>query len=105
MMSTPTFSAAAFESFLKSFKSSSASEATTRNALQGLHIEDDDGGSDEYDFMEDVDGGDGNAARPARQHRRDPKLKYMEVLQGVADRAVSEVLIDLDDLESVRRSY
>jgi hypothetical protein len=53
--------------------------------------------------MEDVDGGDGNAARPPRQNRRDPKLKYMEVLQGVADRAVSEVLIDLDDLESVRR--
>ena len=32
---------------------------------------------------------------------RDPKLKYMEILQDVADRKVSEICIELDDLDIV----
>lgn len=32
---------------------------------------------------------------------RHNKLKYMQVLQGVADRTQNEVLIDLNDLEAV----
>jgi DNA replication licensing factor MCM7 len=33
--------------------------------------------------------------------RIDPKLKYMRMLQNVADRKVSQVLIELDDLAAV----
>jgi hypothetical protein len=36
--------------------------------------------------------------RAARIH---PKLKYMRMLQNVADRKISQVLIDLDDLTAV----
>ena len=33
--------------------------------------------------------------------RIDPKLKYMRMLQNVADRNLSQILIDLDDLAAV----
>ena len=49
--------------------------------------------------MEDVDA-DGRTRR-RREGQGDPKKKYMDVLQGVADRTISEVLIELDDLEKV----
>lgn len=95
-------SVAAFEDFLASFKfSSSASEASATNALQDLNI-DEDGLSDEYDFMDDAAEGAINARRSGRGGRdRDPKKKYMEVLQKVADRQTSEVCIELDDLDTV----
>lgn len=31
-----------------------------------------------------------------------PRLKYKEILQQLVDRAVNEISIDLDDLQSVR---
>lgn len=48
--------------------------------------------------MDDVD--DGKAARHAGQHK-EPKRKYMDMLQKVADRQISEVTIELDDLDNV----
>ena len=88
-----------FEDFLTHFKSSSAAgEGGAASALQDLHL-DDDTLSDDYDFMEDVDGD--NRTRRRENQQRDPKKKYMELLQQVADRAISEVLIELDDLETV----
>jgi hypothetical protein len=33
--------------------------------------------------------------------RPNPKLKYMRILQNVADRSVSQIVIDLDDLAAV----
>ena len=68
------------------------------NALEHLHLEE-DGLSDEYDFMEDVE--DGKAARQKPGQYPDPKRKYMDMMQQVADRKLSEVTIDLDDLENV----
>ena len=93
---------AQFEEFLTSFKSSaSASEASATNAFRDLII-DEDGLSDEYDFMDDVaDGNGGTRSNQRRTNERNPKKKYMEMLQKVADRHTSEVVIELDDLDAV----
>lgn len=91
-----------FEDFLTSFKSSAAAtESIATNALQDLHIDDEDL-SDDYDFMDDV----GGEVRPRRGRggQDEPKKKYMEMLQQVADRTTSEILIELDDLEDVSYS-
>ncbi|KAI9842011.1 MAG: Mcm2-7 hexameric complex component [Thelocarpon superellum] len=93
---------AAFEDFLKGFKSSaSTTEAAAATALEDLNI-DDDGLSDEYDFMDDVGEGNGTRRRARRTHG--PKLKYMEILQKVADRRTAEVTIELDDLDAFEKS-
>jgi hypothetical protein len=76
---------------LRTFKSS-AVEAV--DALQGLQINEEDF-DEEYDFM-DESGDETNTPR-----RTDPKLKYMRLLQHVADRTVSQITIDLDDLDAV----
>jgi DNA replication licensing factor MCM7 len=93
--------AAAFQDFLKSYKSSSTEAA---DALQDLNLEEDgDGLSDEYDFMEDADGD--SAGQRTRRREKHPKLKYMQMLQDVADRKQSHILIELDDLDTVRPSH
>jgi DNA replication licensing factor MCM7 len=46
--------------------------------------------------MEDADAG--NARTRANQH---PKVKYIKLLQDVADRKVSDIVIELDDIEQV----
>ena len=48
--------------------------------------------------MDDVT--DGKPARHAAQLKK-PKIKYMDILQKVADRQISEVTIELDDLDNV----
>ncbi len=75
-------------------------EALARNALQDLNLQDEDL-SDEYDFMDDVADGD-RVSRRGPEGAQDPKLKYMKILQDVANRDVSEILIELDDLHAVR---
>ena len=50
--------------------------------------------------MDDVADSNG-ATRSSRRNRRDPKRKYMEMLQQVADRHISEICIELDDLDTV----
>lgn len=50
--------------------------------------------------MDDSDGGDAGAR--SRRSDRHPKVKYLKSLQDVADRVTSQVLIELDDLDSVR---
>lgn len=92
--------AAAFEDFLRTFKSSGTSEAA--NALQDLNLDDEDGTSDEYDFMDDVEGGDAGRISRREQRSRDPKMKYMGLLQDVADRKRPHITIDLDDVDLVR---
>lgn len=82
----------AFKDFLKSFKSfESASEAAATEAIQGLRI-DGDRTDDEYDFMDDVE---------TDAPRRDPKTKYMRILQDIANRDRNNILIELDDLATV----
>jgi len=95
----------AFRDFLESFKSSeSASEETAADAIDGLRIDGDgDGTSDEYDFMDDADDGNGTQSRRKEQSLRD-KRKYMTLLQDIADRVKSNILIELDDLDLVSAS-
>lgn len=88
----------AFIDFLHTFKTSqSRSEDTAADAIEDLNL-DGDGTSDEYDFMDDVEGDDG---RERRRRKAADKEKYMTVLQEVADRESSNVVIELDDLDLV----
>lgn len=90
----------AVKDFLNTFKSmQSSSEAAATEALQDLNI-DEGRTSDEYDFMDDADEMDGANTRGASR-RQSPKLKYMQILQDVANRDKSHLQIDLDDLEIV----
>lgn len=90
-----------FKDFLQHFKTfESASEAAATEAIEDLHI-DGDGTSDEYDFMDDVEDGNGEQRGERRKHR-EPKLKYMQILQDVANRERPDILIELDDLATVR---
>jgi DNA replication licensing factor MCM7 len=91
----------AFRDFLENFKSSqSRSEEAAAGAIDDLNLEE-DRTSDEYDFMDDVAEGDGSASRRAGRSRP-TKRKYMSILQEVANRERSSILIELDDLEEVR---
>ena len=96
--STANSDLGAFEDFLKSFKSSSTDAA---DALEDLNL-DEDGLSDEYDFMDDAGGA--NPAQRTRRREKHPKLKYMQLLQDISDREKDNILIELDDLEAVRCS-
>ncbi|KUM58825.1 hypothetical protein ACN42_g8322 [Penicillium freii] len=92
-----------FKDFLKGFKTfQSSSEAAATEALEDLNI-DDGQTSDEYDFMDDADETNGANARGARRHR-EPKLKYMQILQDIANRDTSNILIELDDLSVFEKS-
>lgn len=90
----------AFRDFLESFKSSqSASDEAAAEAIDGFHI-DGDGTSDEYDFMDDAENGDATRSRREGRNRPD-KRKYIALLQDIADRVKSNILIELDDLDLV----
>jgi DNA replication licensing factor MCM7 len=87
-----------FKDFLKGFKTfQSSSEAAATEALEDLNI-DEGRTSDEYDFMDDADE---TGANTRVSRRREPKLKYMQILQDVANRDKSNILIELDDLAVV----
>lgn len=65
-----------------------------------MNIDEDDL-SDEYDFMDEDDDEGQNSRRQARSKAKMPKLKYLDLLQKVADRHEEEITIDLDDLAKV----
>lgn len=52
--------------------------------------------------MDDADEENGSRSRP---RRRDPKRKYMELLQDIADRKKDHLYIDLDDLDEVNFNH
>lgn len=64
-----------------------------------MNIDDDDF-SDEYDFAESDEEAQ-NARRAARKETSRQKLKYMDVLQRIANREEDEITIELDDLAEV----
>ena len=66
--------------------------------MQRLNIED-DGLSDEYDFMDDV----ANGAASRRAGGKNTKFKYMQKLRDIAERRVDHILIELDDLQEVKK--
>lgn len=95
---------AAFEDFLKSFKSTAVTEADARDALSNLNMDDDD---EEVD-MNDTPGrrttrSGGARARPRRSKvaAPEPKIKYMVQLQEVSNRERDSVTLELDDLKEV----
>lgn len=90
--------AAGFEAFLSDFKTSP--EQTITHALGNINIDEDDL-SDEYDFMDEDDNAQQQRQR-GKARNRTPQHKYKDMLQELADRKISEVVIDLDDLHSVR---
>ena len=59
--------------------------------------------SDEYDFMDEDEEAEGRRTRD-RARRRLPQYKYREMLQKLADRQIDEVVVELDDLATVRLS-
>lgn len=90
---------AAFEDFLKGFKTSPQDSIT--HAIGQISIAEDDL-SDEYDFMdEDEDDNAHEQRRRQKAAQKGPKHKYDEVMQRLADRSVDEILVELDDVASV----
>ncbi|KIV94395.1 hypothetical protein PV10_02164 [Exophiala mesophila] len=83
---------AAFEEFLDKFETSKTSEDLAAEAIDNLNL-DADHTSDEYDFMDDVANGDDTTTR------RQKKRKYRDMLQDVANRECSNILVELDDLK------
>lgn len=86
----------AFESFLTTYESTTPD--LTTDALENLNIEEEEF-SDEYVMVDNERDGQKGVQRPDQPGRS--KKKYMEMLQQVADRQISEVMIELDDLENV----
>ena len=90
---------AAFEDFLTNYKTTATdSDQLAADALQDLNL-DEDGLSDEYDFMDDV--GNGKEPRQRDGQFSQPRKKYMDLLQKVANRQTNQVTIELDDLDNV----
>lgn len=85
---------AAFEDFLDKFETSKTSEDAAAEAIDNLNL-DGDHTSDEYDFMDDVANADTTTSRRLK------KRKYRDMLQDVANRECSNILIELDDLREV----
>lgn len=90
---TNDFTLAAFVDFLQNFKSSSTEAA---DQLENLNLNG-DGDSAEYDMLDDSDD-----PAPNVQRRRRTKAKYLEMLQDISDRTRTNVIIDLNDLDTVR---
>jgi hypothetical protein len=87
---------AAFVDFLQNFKSTSTKAV---EQLESLNLNgDSDGVGDEYDMVDDSDD---PAPAGSQQRNRQNKAKYMQMLQDVADRTRTNILIDLDDLDTV----
>jgi DNA replication licensing factor MCM7 len=100
MRSLPDTAPEGFESFLRDFKCSPQDAIT--QALGDINIDEDDL-SDEYDFMDDDEEAQQRRAQE-KARKRAPQHKYKEILQNVADRKIQEVVIDLDDLATVRHT-
>jgi hypothetical protein len=90
-----TVTAEGFEDFLSNFKLSG--EAALAHQMNAVSIEEEDGLSDEYDFMDDEP--EARAREKAKQSG--PIHKYRDMLQLVANRKQSEIIVDLDDIASV----
>lgn len=67
--------------------------------MQSLNLGGGDGEDDEYDMVEDA----GEAQNGTQTRNAQSKLKYMNVLQEVANRLRDNIVIDLNDVEAVSR--
>ncbi|KAI0125657.1 DNA replication licensing factor mcm7 [Xylariales sp. AK1849] len=87
---------AAFENFLEKFQTSP--QDTITHAIGQISIDEDDL-SDEYDFMDEDDEAQ-EQRRREKAAQKSPKHKYADMMQKLADRALDEVLVELDDIAS-----
>jgi hypothetical protein len=92
-------SLAGFDSFIRNFKCSPQDAIT--QALGDINIDAGDL-SDEYDFMDEEEGAQQRRAQE-KARQRAPQYKYKDLLQKVANRDSSEIVIDLEDLATVMR--
>ena len=76
-------------------------QETITHALGNITIDEDDL-SDEYDFMDEDDNAQQRRRREKPQ-KEVPRHKYRDMLQDLADRNLSEVVVDLDDLASYEK--
>lgn len=84
-----------FQEFLQTFKTSeSTNESAATEAIDNLRLEEDDFSDEE--LMDD-----GNDGSNERRRRAEPRLKYADLLQKIADREIDHIVIELDDLDSV----
>ncbi len=88
---------AAFEDFLENFKTSP--EQSITHAIGQISIDEDEL-SDDYDFM-DQDDEAHEQRRKERTAAKQPTHKYVDLMQKLSNRAVDEVLIELDDVAAV----
>ncbi|KAK7747747.1 DNA replication licensing factor MCM7 [Diatrype stigma] len=84
----------AFEDFLENFKTSP--EQTLTHAIGQINIDEDEL-EDDYDFMDEDDEAH-ERRRRERATSKQPKHKYADMMQKLADRSIDEVLIELDDV-------
>lgn len=91
---------AAFEDFLQKFKTSP--EETLTHAIGQISIDEDDL-SDEYDFMDEDEAPE--QRRKQKAASKQPRQKYADMMQKLADRSLDEVLIELDDIVTASFFY
>lgn len=70
--------------------------------MGNITIDEDDLSDDDYDFMDEENEQAREERRQEKERRRTPQPKYKLMLQQLADRAIDEMTIDLDDLVAVR---
>lgn len=80
--------------FLQNYKSTSTEAA---EQLENLNLNG-DGESDEYDMVDDEDDPAPGASQRRNRHN---KAKYVQMLQDIADRTRTNILVDLNDLDTV----
>jgi DNA replication licensing factor MCM7 len=91
----------AFRLFLEKHETTKTASEEAAEAIEDLNI-DGDHTSDEYDFMDDATNGEGRSQQ--MNTKRPTKPKYIEMLQEVADRERTNILIELDDLREFEDS-
>jgi hypothetical protein len=65
--------------------------------MNNISIAEEDDLSDEYDFMDE----DPEARAREKAKQQGPVYKYKEIMQLVADRKQDEIVVDLNDLQTV----
>nr|AHL18130.1 DNA replication licensing factor [Remersonia thermophila] len=88
----------AFQNFLSDFKASAQDTITT--VLGNINLDD---FSDDDDFMDEDGANAPRRSQRAAKQKEAPRHKYKDMLQQLADRKISQVVIDLDDLAAYEK--
>nr|AHL18125.1 DNA replication licensing factor [Mycothermus thermophilus]AHL18127.1 DNA replication licensing factor [Mycothermus thermophilus] len=88
----------AFQNFLSEFKTTTQDALTA--AIGNINIQD---FSDDEDLMDEDGANAPRQSQRAAKQQAAPRYKYREMLQQLADRKLSQVVIDLDDLAAYEK--